>query len=80
MVAGSMGRGVTHARPRSDEVEITLFGPGYGESVVVHAGGGEWLVVDSCLRADGEPAALGYRCELNIDPAAAVKGSPQESL
>ena len=55
--AASMGRGVTSARPRRDEVEVTLFGPGYGESVVVHAGVDDWLVVDSCLDADGETAA-----------------------
>lgn len=36
--------------PRLDEIEVSLLGPGYGESVVVHMGGGEWMVVDSDAR------------------------------
>lgn len=35
--------------PHATEIEITLVGPGYGESVVVHLGQGEWLIVDSCV-------------------------------
>lgn len=37
------------AVPASGEIEVTLLGPGYGESVVVHLGNGDWLIVDSCL-------------------------------
>ena len=50
-----------------------MLGPGYGEGVLVHAGGGEWLVVDSCLGADGEPAALNYLRGLDVDPSTTVK-------
>ncbi len=35
--------------PHPAEIEVTLIGPGYGESVVVHLGDGEWLIVDSCI-------------------------------
>lgn len=35
--------------PRPTEIEVTLIGPGYGESVVVHLGQGKWLIVDSCI-------------------------------
>ena len=64
---------MTLASPRRDEVEVSLFGPGYGESVLVHAGEGQWLVVDSCLGADGESAVLSYLRGIDIDPSTAVK-------
>ena len=59
--------------PRDDEVEVSLLGPGYGESVLVHTGEGEWLVVDSCLDSDGEPTALNYLRGMDVDPSTAVK-------
>ena len=34
--------------PKVDELEISLFGPGVGECVVIHLGQGNWMVVDSC--------------------------------
>ena len=54
-------------------MEVSLLGPGYGESVLVHTGEGEWLVVDSCLAEDGEPAALNYLRKIGVDPSTAVK-------
>ena len=59
--------------PRSDEFELTLLGPGYGECVAIHYGHGEWIVVDSCLDEDGRPAALTYLRELNVDVRSAVR-------
>lgn len=35
--------------PADNEYEVTVLGPGYGESVVVHLGQGQWLVADSCV-------------------------------
>lgn len=61
------------AGPRPDEIEVSLLGPGYGESIVVHMGGGEWMVVDSCTGRDGEPAALDYLDRIGVDPRSAVK-------
>ena len=43
--------------PGDEEFELTLFGPGYGESIVMHVGAGEWVIVDSCLDSDGAPEA-----------------------
>ena len=34
--------------PASDVFEVSIFGPGKGESIVVHIGNGRWIVVDSC--------------------------------
>ena len=46
-------------------------GPDTG--VLVHTGEGEWLVVDSCLAEDGEPAALNCPHKIDLDPSTAVK-------
>jgi beta-lactamase superfamily II metal-dependent hydrolase len=46
--------------PKADEMEISLFGPGFGESIVAHLGDGYWMVVDSCLRGDKRSAPLAY--------------------
>lgn len=62
------------ALPAPDEFEISLFGPGYGESVVAHLGAGQWIVVDSCVdSATKEIAPLAYLDSLGLDPASAVR-------
>lgn len=61
-------------RPDLDEIEVTLFGPGYGESILIHIPGGEWIIVDSCI--DGEsksPAALRYLNQIGVDVSRQVK-------
>jgi hypothetical protein len=49
-----------------------LIGPGYGESIIVHLGDGEWIIVDSCLQRldQGNPqsAAVAYLREIGVDP------------
>lgn len=60
--------------PEPHQVEISIFGPGKGESIVAHLGDGDWMVVDSCLnRKTSEPAALEYLRLLNVDIANKVK-------
>lgn len=59
--------------PDPDEIELTLFGPGYGESIVLHTGGGAWVIVDSCIDEAGKPAALAYLEGIGLDPARAVR-------
>lgn len=55
--------------PADNEVEVSLFGPGVGECVVVHGGGGRWLVVDSCRETSASPpVALAYLSEIGVDP------------
>ena len=58
--------------PGDGELELTLFGPGYGESVVLHVGAGTWVIVDSCIDSDGAPRALGYLESIGLDPAQVV--------
>ena len=61
----------TGTPPGKDEFELTLLGPGYGESIVLHVGGA-WVLVDSCLDTDGTPRALRYLESIGVDPAEAV--------
>ena len=70
-------RTVTNGReerspPKQEEFEVTLLGPGYGESVVVHTGGERWMIIDSCIGASGCPRALEYLANIGVDPARAV--------
>ncbi len=54
--------------PSPDQIEVSLFGPGIGESVVVHLGGGDWMVIDSCRRgARFLPDAAKYLGDIGVD-------------
>lgn len=60
--------------PRPDQVELTLFGPGYGECIVAHLGAGRWAIVDSFISPQSkEPVALEYLTALGVDPSSGVK-------
>ena len=58
--------------PQADEIEMTLFGPGYGECVLIHLGNHKWAIVDSCFNRDHRPAALAYLRNLGLNPSEAV--------
>ena len=60
------------AAPDHKEIEVTLFGPGYGESIVLHVGGGAWVIVDSCIDDAGIPRSLRYLATIGVDPSAVV--------
>jgi hypothetical protein len=65
---------VSDAPPASHELEISVFGPGVGECVVVHIGDGDWIVVDSCIdRQSRGPVALDYLRSLGVDVASHVR-------
>src|SRR5476651_2566238 len=60
--------------PSPNELELSLFGPGVGECLVVHLGSGNWMIVDSCLKEPrGRPIALEYLESLNVDVGSQVK-------
>lgn len=60
--------------PAWNEIEVSLFGPGYGECVLVHLGENRWLVVDACIdRKSGRPPVLDYLDQLGVDAAKAVR-------
>ena len=59
--------------PVGDEFEVSVFGPGVGESVVVHTGGGRWIVIDACEDSrSGTVAPLAYLRNMGLDVAECV--------
>ncbi|MFH0825579.1 MAG: hypothetical protein V2B18_22725 [Pseudomonadota bacterium] len=60
--------------PSNDQIELSLFGSGFGEAILIHFGNNHWAIVDSCLEpASRKPASLVYMETLGIDWAVAVK-------
>lgn len=65
---------LTIGMPDPDELEITTIGPGKanGESILVHLGSGEWMIVDSCI--SGEIVLpLYYLCKIGVSPLQVTK-------
>ena len=58
--------------PALDQIELTLFGPGFGECAVVHVGGNHWMILDSCWSSNKTPVALNYLTRSGLDPASCV--------
>ena len=59
--------------PAVDELEVSLFGPGYGEAIILHLGGGKWVLVDSCIDPITKgPVSLSYLNRLGVDVAGDV--------
>ncbi len=52
--------------PEADEIELSVFGPGYGESIVIHIGSGKWAIIDSCLDDSHRPASISYLTALGV--------------
>jgi hypothetical protein len=60
--------------PDPDQIEVSVIGPGTGETILVHLTHGDWLIVDSCDAPGTSPnAALAYLDEIGVDPSLAVK-------
>jgi len=57
-----------YTKPCRNQLEISVFGPGRGESIVVHIGNDKWIIIDSCYDRDlGEPAALAYLRSIHVN-------------
>ncbi|WP_157575091.1 MBL fold metallo-hydrolase [Jiangella muralis] len=60
--------------PAEDEFEVSIFGPGKGESIAVHLGRNEWIIVDSCIdQADGSNPVATYLGQIGVDLATQVR-------
>ena len=60
--------------PSADEIEVSLFGPGYGECILIHLGQNKWIVIDSCIIPGTKKcAALEYFSKLGVDPSNSVE-------
>lgn len=61
-----------HNPPDIEDIEVSMFGAGFGECLCVHLPGGMWILVDSCRGLSGQPASLEYLEELGIDVETSV--------
>ncbi len=63
-----------YSLPESDEVEVSVWGPGYGETILIHALNNEWIIVDSCIDPiEKRPPVIDYLKRIGVNPAEAVK-------
>lgn len=63
-----------YAKPSSQEIEISIFGPGYGESLVLHLTDNNWIVVDSCIDLKSKQSIpLNYLKQLGVSIENEVK-------
>ena len=55
--------------PHDDEIEITVLGinESVGESIVVHIGSGEWVIIDCCKTKEGINLPLYYLSEIGAN-------------
>ena len=72
--------GLTSAKasPKSNQIEVSLFGSPVTENAhSLHIGNENWVIVDSCLNAESQPAALTYLRALGLESRR--KSSPYRS-
>lgn len=62
--------------PAHGEIEITIIGTGggYGESIVIHAGSNDWVVIDSCINPVSKKSLpLEYLQDIGVNVSKDVK-------
>lgn len=70
----SPSRDTLTGAPDHDVVEISIFGPGRGESIAVHLGDGQWIIVDSCIqRGTNEIPVLSYLSRIGVEVDSQVR-------
>jgi len=54
--------------PAEDTIEVSIFGPGKGEAILVYLGYNRWIAVDSCVdQIDGSIPALAYLDRIGVN-------------
>ena len=60
--------------PDKDNIDVVVIGPGFGETILIHIGDGDWIIIDSCIDSSSKRvAALVFFEHIGVDPANAVK-------
>jgi len=65
----------TFSQPETDEFQVLLFGPGYGESILIHIGSNQWIIIDSCKSnslKSTPPLPIEFLRSIGVDPAESV--------
>ena len=58
-----------NSKPDVDEIEVSIFGPGYGEGILIHLCNNDWIQIDSCINpSTKKPATLEYLDKIGIHP------------
>ena len=62
------------APPNDYEIELSLFGYGYGESILIHIGDKRWVIIDSCINPlTNRSLPLEYLENIGVNPRKNVK-------
>ena len=59
--------------PSATELEVSVFGRGFGKSILVHVGDAQWILINSLTDDDGVPSPLRYLSEISVDPKVALR-------
>ncbi len=59
--------------PKVNEIQIVVFGSGFGESILVHIGDHKWVIVDSFKNINMQPIAINHLENLGIDVGVGVE-------
>ena len=54
--------------PDKNNVQVVVLGNGFGECILVHIGGGKWIIVDSFrIKKNAQPASIEYLSSIGVD-------------
>lgn len=71
----NFSRVISGEKPAKDVSEVSLFGPGIGECIVIHLGDDRWFIIDSCrCPSTKKPVAIKYLEELGVEVSTQVEG------
>ena len=71
----NFSRVINNEKPAKDISEVSLFGPGIGECIVIHLGDDKWFIIDSCrCPSTKKPIAIKYLEQLGVDVSTQVEG------
>lgn len=62
------------SKPKQGILEISVFGRGFGECIIIGCGNGDYVVIDSFQNDETKrPIALDYLESIGVDPASAIR-------
>lgn len=53
-------------KPSPSEIEVSIFGKGYGECILIHTGDGRWIIIDSFKDETKQPIAMRYLQSIGV--------------
>ena len=65
---------MNNSSPLKHEFELTLFGNGYGECILLHVLDNKWIIIDSCINPlTNKIAPIEYLEAIGVDPSTQVE-------